>query len=232
MIVIVPTSRAERIGDVLAQFAAQTYSHAELCVCPAPGMARPAYFPGAWLAGTSSIGAARNLGLAYARNRGHDWAVFWDDDNYYGPDYLAEIAREHADADVLSKGIAFVSHPSGLWLYASRLRFFPGHSTAVRVSEAADFPNQSGEEDMVWSRAMLACEGLRVKHLSPWGLVYNRAGSGHAYDASEVEFLRAHGPARPCPPSLCVDLPAPVVASDEAMFQALARRSKLRGMFT
>jgi glycosyltransferase involved in cell wall biosynthesis len=242
MIVIVPTARSERIPHVVRQWRAQTYTAAELCICPAPDMAACIPSGVTVLQPTDTIGEARNEGLWYARARGHTWAVFWDDDNYYGPDYLAEVARESQDpaVDVLSKGLAFVRHDSGLWLYSPPLRFFPGHSTSVRVSAAAQFPALSLAEDVAWSQRMLTA-GARVRPLSPWGLVYDRRDpDGHAYDASDVEFLRAHGPA--CGPFLAADdsstdtpgpwtrevLGAPKSASDEAVFRSLERRAALR----
>jgi glycosyltransferase involved in cell wall biosynthesis len=231
MIVIVPTNRSINALAIYSQWQAQTYTGSELCFCPAPDH----YWScgdATILAGTSTIGAARNLGLEYARMRRHEWAVFWDDDNYHGPDYLAEIAREaKPSVDVLSKGIAFVRHDSGLWLYQSPLGFFPGHSTSVRVSVAQQFPDLSLSEDEVWSYRMRS-HGARAKHLPPWGLVYDRRSpSGHAYAAAEAEFLRAHGPARGpfAMPDDAVNEPrqwvGPLVhARDEDIFAAMRAR--------
>jgi hypothetical protein len=239
MIVLLPTNRPERLGHVLTQWRAQTYTRAELVVCPSPGMVRPADLPDgvAWLAGVGNIGDARNLGLAYARMRGHEWAVFWDDDNHYGADYLAEVARNQSGVDVLSKGIAFVRHDSGLWKYERPLTFCPGHATATRVSAAADFPPWSLSEDVEWTRRMRA-RGAVVAQLPPWGLVYYRTGTGHAYDASEVEFLRAHGPARSLgdlpdafadqPPAEPYSWPTQIAAQDGAVFLSLERRARIR----
>jgi len=236
MIVIVPTKRSERIPHVVRQWRAQTYAAAELCLCPALDMVLSIPSGVTVLPPTFTIGEARNVGLAYARGRGHTWAVFWDDDNYYGPNYLAEIARESQGPwDVLSKGLTFVRHDSGLWLYSPPLRFFPGHSTSARVAACVDFPEWSLSEDVEWSRRMIA-KGARSKHLPPWGLVYDRrTPEGHAYDAGETEFLRAHGPARgPClaadddtdTPGAW-DMPQ-ISAEDEAVFQALERRAARR----
>lgn len=237
MIIIVPISRPLQVMHVMTQWLSQTYSRAELCFCPAPGVLDNPRIRGVTvLPPTSTIGDARNTGLAYAKAQGHEWAVFWDDDNYYGPGYIAEIAREQTDFEILSKGLAFVRHDSGLWLYSSRLGFFPGHSTAVRVSVAATFPSQSLAEDVEWSKRMLA-NGSRAKHLPPWSLVYTRTNPwGHAYDADETEFLRAHGPARfvsADAPDSIVDSPflcesALEYAKNENVFQSLERRSRLR----
>jgi len=237
MIILVPTARAERIPHVVQQWRAQTYAAAELCICPAPDMVLCLPSGVTVLQPTAAIGEARNVGLAYARGRGHEWAVFWDDDNYYGPEYCLEVAREsQGQVDVLSKGLGFVRHDDGLWLYSPPLRFYPGHSTSVRVSAAAEFPEWSLSEDVEWSRRMIA-RGARARHLPPAGLVYDRrAPAGHAYDASQALFLRAHGPASGPHPGTDQDtnsphalkFPQPVSASDEAVFRSLETRSRLR----
>ena len=234
MIVIVPIARLENVRRVRLRWAAQTRVGSELLFVPAPGIELPPLGDGDSVAEPAgTIGGARNVGLRHARDRGHGWAVFWDDDNYYGPDYLAEIEREREGHDVLSKGLAFVQHDSGLWKYETPLRFFPGHSTAVRVAEALDFPEWSLSEDVEWSRRMLA-KGATWKHLPPWGLVYYRENpEEHAYDASEAIFLRAHGPARYLGAGLSVDSPFDTNgyrlrhAEDDAVFRDLEKRSRL-----
>lgn len=235
IIVIVPVARLENVLAVYAQWEAQTFRGAELCFCPTPELQNFVVGSATVLEGTRTIGAARNAGIEYGRRRRHDWAVFWDDDNYHGPEYLEEVAREAPGWDVLSKGIAFVRHDSGLWKYERPLGFYPGHSTSVRIAAAARFPDLSLAEDVEWSARMKAT-GARAKHLPPWGLVYDRRfPDGHAYDASEAEFLRAHGPARG-PWGLAdsaVDAPGswglPMTsAKDEAVFASMERRARLR----
>lgn len=238
MLIIVPTNRPERIPHVVRQWRAQVYGMAELCLCPAPGLAMCVPSGVTVLQPTDTIGAARNVGIDYARGRGHTWAVFWDDDNTYGPSYCMEVAQhaQAGDVEVLSKGIAFVRHDSGMCLYESPLHFYPGHSTSVKVDACVEFPDLSLAEDVEWSRRMIA-KGARAKHLPPWGLVYDRRGpEGHAYDACEMEFLRAHGPARQIGqwPDAAVNGPFDVLsfplrsASDEEVFQALERRAAKR----
>lgn len=241
MIIICPTNRPERIPHVVRQWRAQIYTAAELCICPAADMLLCVPSGVTVLRPGTTIGEQRNIGLEYARARGHEWAVLWDDDNYYGPGYCAEVAREAQGGawDVLSKGLAFVRHDSGLWLYSAPLRFFPGCSTSVRVAKAADFPELSLAEDVEWSRRMIAA-GARAKHLPPWGFVYDRRSpEGHAYDATEPEFLRAHGPARgplnhsdewtdsPLEKADLWDLPRRE-AADEVVFRSLELRAAKR----
>jgi hypothetical protein len=234
ILVIVPIARPANADSVAKGFSNQTYKGAELAFAPSPGLRLDT--PHIVLPPTDNIGDARNVGLGFARVCGYDWAVFWDDDNYHGPDYLAEVVRHiEPGIDVLSKGIAFVRKDSGLWLYHSPLKFFPGHSTSVRVDAAESYPPWSLSEDVEWSKRMLA-KGAKARHLPPWGLVYDRRGpEGHAYKADETEFLRGHGPAEHLgnTPNEYVNSPkvvkAPTLsASDEAVFLSLERRARIR----
>lgn len=237
MIIICPIARAENAPRVVTQWQEQTHP-CDLVFCPSP-----AAWPELLALDTrnaviahprSTIGEARNEGLDVAARMGHGWALFWDDDNYHGPAYAREFHEAASPGvDVLSKGLAFVRHDSGLWKYRAPLTFCPGHSTGVRVGAAARFPALSLAEDVAWSRAMA---GRRAGHLSPWGLVYDRRSpAGHAYDAAEAEFRAAHGAAHfigPDVPDSIVDTPFPITSPaegvvPEALWRALERRSPI-----
>lgn len=220
MIVIVPTIRHEREFTVLRQWHAQTVPHTLVL-----------------LRGPGSAGAKRNAGLRMARVCGEEWAVFADDDNYYGPRYLEEFERAAPDADVISRGLGFVRNGSELWDFsARRLGFFPGHSTAVRVAIAPDMPDCTGGEEIPWSRALTAV-GPRVTWLPPTCLVYDRSAGNHGYDSSWPEFLRSFGPGMNLGelPDAYADSPGDAVgtvesASDDAVFRSLeARLFRARG---
>lgn len=196
MLIVCPFSRPERLEHVLRMWERQ-YTRAELVLVANErgNWARQAEEAGAVvLTRPASIGEARNIGLDYARGVGADWAVFWDDDNYYGGFYLREIERAITpEVDVLSLGIGFVRFEDGLYCFESGLSFCPGHSTAVRVSAAPRFPELSFGEDVEWSKGL---DMSRVRQLPPWHHVYDRTGEGHAYPAPRELFIRAHGPAR------------------------------------
>lgn len=215
MIVIVPTIRPEREQTVLAHWHAQTVPHTLLL-----------------LRGPGSAGLKRNKGLEVARTAGEEWAVFADDDNYYGPHYLEDFVEHMPRADVISRGLGFVRNGPELWDFSDRrLGFFPGHSTAVRVAIAPDFPDATGGEEIPWSREITAAGLARVVWLRPDCLVYDRSPRPHAYDSTWPEFLRAFGPGvnLGAQPDTYADNPGGVAgelaaASDEAIFQSLEAR--------
>lgn len=196
MIVVVPSGRPERLGHVLAQWRAQTVDSELVLVTRERGWWTDAARAAGAISvyGEQSIGAARNAGLDVARERGHEWAAFWDDDDAYGPRYL-EQAQEHAapEYDALTQGIGFVRFPSGLRVFEKPLHFTPGHCTVARVSAAPRFPEASIGEDVAWGRQL---QWARVGRLPPWHMVYYRTATGHAYRVSEHELTKCHEPYR------------------------------------
>lgn len=218
--IVVPLGRPERENDVMAMWRAQTRRSELLLV-----------------RGTGSAGARRNEGLATARERGVEWVVFWDDDNYYGPRYLEDFERAAPEADVISRGLGFVRNGPALWDFSARkLGFFPGHSTAVRVSIALDMPDCTGGEEIPWSRSLVAL-GARVTWLPPTCLVYDRSAGDHGYDSTWPEFLMAFGPGVNLgeQPDAYADEPGGEVgtvetATEDAIFRSLeARMFRARG---
>ena len=227
-LVAVPIARAENAVRVTALHAAQTVA-STLLFAPAPGVA----LTGPTCKSTRTIGEARNVALEVARANDYDVVIFWDDDNYYGPAYVADTieAFERDRPAVVYRGLGFVRHDDGLWQYDdTRTEFYPGHCTAVDPRQACEFPEASYAEDVAWSRRMQA-HGRSAVRLGPWGLVYDRrAPAAHAYNAEREVFLRQHGPARflGAAPDMIVDTPfasaAPwQCASDDDIFAAMRR---------
>lgn len=226
MMIVVPLGRTERLSTVLAMWRSQTRA-ARLVLVSKHSLTNAG--EALVVRGPGSAGGNRNAGVEFARSSGEEWVVFWDDDNYYGPRYLEDFEAAMPDADVISRGFGFVRAGAHLWHFGRRPGLFLGHSTAVRVAMAPDFPDISGGEEYPWSCAL---GGARVSWLSPWHLVYDRTEREHAYPAPWAVFHRAFGPATDlgvCLDSF-VDSPRdferrPICASDEDVFAALERRA-------
>jgi hypothetical protein len=231
-VIVCPFNRPSRIDRLLAMWQKQVSQAPLVLVANKRGTwAQPAEEAGAVvLVGPPSIGGAKNKGLEYARKVGAEWTIFIDDDNYYGSFYVREIRRAAtAEVDVVSLGIAFVRWGQDLYCFETPLKFCPGHCTAVRTCLAPNFPEVNFAEDIAWSKALPP--DARTVHLPPWHAIYERTGEGHAYDASQAEFMRSFGPARQIGtvPDSFVDRPCDLssysfTVSDEAVFQSLERR--------
>lgn len=177
------------------------------------------------LTSEDSAGAARNAGLDWVTAQGFSFVSFLDDDDYYGPAYLAE-AREALDSyDVVQKGIGFVRLPDGLYLFNSQqhYRIMLGNSISARVATCPRFGAVSCGEEVAFTQEA-RIRGLREAVLPPFGFVYDRSRPVHVYPCSPVQFLRAHAPA-----AFLGDLPDSVVdavtpPSDDEIFRDLESR--------
>jgi hypothetical protein len=227
VIVVVALGRPERAPIVLAQWRAQTVRASIVLVAEQP-------VPGAITTpGPRSAGGKRNAGLEYARRHGHEFAVLWDDDNYYGRRYLEDFqSADESGADVASRGLGLVRFGAELFHFPRRIGFFPGHSTGVRVNIAPEFADCSGGEELPWTKR-LKDAGASVSWLSPWHLVYDRTPGKHAYQSTRAEFFGSFGTPRELGKraDLFADAPhaldqypsAPEVTDDE-VFAALEAR--------
>jgi hypothetical protein len=234
MIVVIPFSRPDRVDHVLATI--NRLQCGERTIVVENARALGAFPRGPWTVARSapSAGAARNEGLRLARKRGAPLVSFMDDDDYYGPGYLAEAWAVPADVDATHKGIGFVRFNEGLYLFnacAHKYACLVANSLTVRTVAAPDFPEVSGGEEIAWTREFRA-HGGRDSTLAPGLFIYDRRGDSHAYQCSKTLFLRTWGAARKLGkrPDTAVDTaidvgscPVARVPSDDAVFSDLQR---------
>lgn len=116
---------------------------------------------------------AMNAGLAWLRgNGGGPWARF-DDDDYYGPDYLTEVVGSLAGEGTVVSGMPwrFVLFDDGLHCFVGAGEF-TGGTLAANTADVPDFPPILGE-DLAWCR-QLRRSGARIVQRGPWGYCYDR----------------------------------------------------------
>lgn len=114
-----------------------------------------------------------NTGLAWLRAHGGGaWARF-DDDDYYGPDYLATAAASLAGDGVVVSGMPwrFVMLDDGLHQFMGTGEF-TGGSLAASSADVLRF-ERCRDDDIRWSRAMRA-QGCRFVERAPQGYCYDR----------------------------------------------------------
>lgn len=120
-----------------------------------------------WLdAPEDNIASAMNEGLNYARRMGDkgDFFCKWDDDDYYGPDYLLTVADGFSrGADAVARAAHWYRARDGkLWFVDGPQRQFIDHKIVMRGPtlagrlDCADFVNVGpcGEDDR-WIEDML-----------------------------------------------------------------------------
>lgn len=179
--VIAPHGRPEFSANLLANFRRQRGVEARLLVVengPAVGS-----LPVGEATITTSVALlerphqadAMNVGLNWLRaNGGGTWARF-DDDDYYGPDYLASVERSFAGSDgIVVSGTPwrFVMLDSGLHQFTGTRDFFTGGTLAASTTDVAPF-ERFRDDDVRWCRAMRE-RGARFVEREPWGYCYDR----------------------------------------------------------
>jgi hypothetical protein len=194
--VIVPHARPEFSANLLANFARQRGVDARLLVVE-NGEA-----VGALSSNEATIirsddhqSDAMNTGLAWMRARGGGaWARF-DDDDYYGPDYLAAVEASLGGDEVTVSGMPwrFVMFDDGLYQFMGSGEF-TGGTLAASTAEVEPFPRMVGE-DLEWCRIMREL-GARLVQREPWGYCYDRTTrlAPRIIGVGPVVIRRAFGP--------------------------------------
>jgi glycosyltransferase involved in cell wall biosynthesis len=195
--VIVPFSRPSQVGHVVACFARQRYQDKRLVVVENGAAVGQWTLPAdAVLTASSGPAEARNVGLDYVRQHGGGGFAMFDDDDYYGPGYLEEVAQALCKgADVVGKAALFVRVQAGLravlggpehmWCRS----LFPGCTLAGWADTACEFPDRRVGEDSAWLLAMIA-QGAQMWAGSRFGFCYDRSGVDHALQVEDDVLLR------------------------------------------
>lgn len=183
--VIAPHARPEFSANLLANFRRQRGVEARLLVVengPAD-MATSVMQLGAWNEPGTIIRSgnhqsdAMNAGLEWMRAHGGGaWARF-DDDDYYGPDYLADVAASLVGDGLVVSGTPwrFVMLDDGLHQFQGAGEF-TGGSLAASSAAVPDFPRDA-DDDLRWCRTMRE-HGARFVQREAGGYCYDRRSRG------------------------------------------------------
>lgn len=153
---------------------------------------------------------AKNEALAYIRKQGGGFFATMDDDDWYGPGYLDELAGYARTYDVLGKCWHFVSLGEGYQRPEPQLilcnrryadqdsRWLTGGTLSGWAESVPDFPVLKDAEDLAWC-ARLVQQGARLRALSIYHYLYRRSylGAEHTWRQSREAFVRsvrAHEP--------------------------------------
>jgi len=174
--VIVPTCRPARLGAVVELFRDQIYPKKRLLIVEngeAVGMTKAlGIVAHAVTTSEKHPSHARNTGIDLVHDFGGGWLSMWDDDYYYGPQFLSELAFGivHKLGDVLGKRRHFVSFQGrGLYLFNERNQYrraiYPHGPTLCFHSREQDrYPIIPEAEEIA------LCDMLRNRGRSIFGL--------------------------------------------------------------
>lgn len=194
---ICPFAREGFLNNVLENFDRQTYEDRRLLVV-ANGSAYKISFGHKrtkLLRSRTNLSDPMNKGLEYLRKRAgkDDWFCKFDDDDYYGPDYLSSIASvAESGANAVARYKVWMRTPDNiLWTVDNGDMMPHGPTLASRVDIAEDFPEVQG-----WGE-----DGLWVQKMQKKGIVFTRGplegfcwlryqkGHGHSFPLQPRHFL-------------------------------------------
>lgn len=199
--VLVPLSRPGNLGRVLANVRRQS-QRVKLCIVEngaAQGTcARHNFTPDLLCTSEPSAAIARNVGMDAIRAAGGGWFSLFDDDDYYGPNYIAEVQEYTRFADVVGKQRHFVRLEGGLHLFQSgaemsKVDQLHGACISSQSEDCVYFPDVVPGDDAAWCKIM-ASSGANMWTTSKWNYVYRRLDGPHVWKASDVLARRAMGP--------------------------------------
>ena len=140
---------------------------------------------------------AKNAGLQHLRSIGAEYWACFDCDDYYGPEYLAEMEQNRSKAVVLGKIMYYLRMEDGT-LFVFNESHAPGFALGVwgatigcRVDRSPDFEVvPTGEEDL-WLRRFRQTTG--IYNTGPDNFIHLRWKSGHTTQGmtrSQFSYMR------------------------------------------
>jgi hypothetical protein len=199
---IVAFSRPNTLPSIIKNFQNQTFPGKKLAIvengkgigtCKAHG-----FEPDLLLTSDTHQSYAKNEAIHYLKKHGGGIWTTWDDDDYYGPRYLEEIAHNFdSEINILGKTQIFIlNSQSKLWLaadyeeYASVTMVY-GPTITGRIEEACDFHNCEWGEDNEWMADMIAA-GAKARTTSKYHFLYNRSQppEEHTFPITDYQILQ------------------------------------------
>ncbi len=207
--VIVPFARPEHLPRVLENFRRQSFPDKHLVIVEngdALGACAKAGLTGVTvLTSEAHQASAKNVALEEIRRRGGGFFTTFDDDDWYGAEYLSELAGYAKSAGVIGKRQHFISVSEGssdpsippLLLchspsYADQdSSWLTGGTISGFAEDACEFPR--AEADDIYYCARMTRLGARLRALSIYHYLYRRnyPGARHVWPASRERLLHS-----------------------------------------
>ena len=137
---------------------------------------------------------AINVGISFlkAKNKLKDWFCKCDADDYYGPEYIAQINKaSKSGADYIGRDSLYIKTMDGrLWYAEGKSEYiFHGPTLAAKIGGVLDFPLVTDwGEDYEWCKAMHN-SGKKALAIKPEGFCYQRWGDyKHTWPCTDFEI--------------------------------------------
>jgi hypothetical protein len=169
---VVPFSRPNWLENVKENFIRQHFHNKKLIIVengPAVGCCKAAGFsPDIILTSAPHQAIAKATALDELKRIGAEFWTTWDDDDYYGENYLTELAEASDKAELIGKLSIFVKTlDDKLRLFGCQeeqyVEFIHGPTISTWVSNAAEFINVGK-----WSEDIAFCDQMKAKGARFW----------------------------------------------------------------
>jgi len=199
---VVPFSRPDTLPAIIENFKEQTFPGKKLAIVEngeGVGTCKIHNFePDVLLTSNAHQAYAKNEALHYIQKHGGGIWTTWDDDDYYGPRYLEEVAHNFdSNINILGKTQIFILNGQNkLWLASDYEEYAPvtmvyGPTITGRSEESCDFKNSEWGEDNEWVADMIAA-GAKAKTTSRYHFMYNRSKppGEHVFPITDYQILQ------------------------------------------
>jgi glycosyltransferase involved in cell wall biosynthesis len=199
--VVVPFSRPEYLTNVIKNFTQQKFNNKKLVIVEngkAIGSCkRFGFSPDILLSSEAHQSYAKNKALEVLKAMKAEYWVTFDDDDWYGPEYLSEIVEHSDKAEVIGKPNVFVKTVD------DSIRLFSGYdemcysnhligpTISAWVSDSVLFKNNGKwSEDTLFVGEMVN-KGARVWNTSKWHFLQQRnRNQSHTWMITDEQMIQ------------------------------------------
>ena len=198
--VIVPFSRPNMLENVINNFTQQKFINKKLIIVENGSAVNycklQSFSPDILLVSGNHQSIAKNLALEEIRKRGGGYCTIFDDDDYYGPEYLNEIVENSSKAEMVGKTDCFIRLSDGnLNLCLGNLENtytngLNGQTISCWAEDAVEYDTSAVWcEDNIFIQEMMD-KGGRAYSVSRWHFAIQRAEMNqHTWKATDDQVI-------------------------------------------
>ena len=198
---IVPFSRPKWLNNVINNFTLQTFQNKKIVIVEngdAIGSCKKYGFePDLLLTSEKHQAIAKATALNELKRINAEYWTTWDDDDYYGYNYLQELIENSDKADIIGKNTYFVKTQNDkLRLFGSNVEntnadLIHGPTISSWVAECTNFENVGRwSEDIAFLQSMKN-KGANIFATSRWNFINQRHKShGHTWTITDKQMAQ------------------------------------------
>lgn len=199
--VLACSSRLRFINNVIDNFKRQTFEKKRLVIVEnGESVSKfPDIGQDITLMSAKGVSTSKNIGLNYLKEKGNVFWTSFDEDDYYGPNYLEELVENSDKADIIGKTNSFI-HFDEDKMYLLDFEYencftnmIFGYSISCWTKDCVNYPRLNGwGEDAAFVNLMKE-KGAKVWATSRYNSLIKRYHNGnHTWIADKEEILNLY----------------------------------------